>query len=107
MHRSRCGGHGKPDTGQGGLTPDSAAGRSILRGTRSVLTVGILTGMTESPRPDAPAAVEKLWATIEAYCEDRTGKRRLVRRIAQRTGLSRSTISDWFNYRSFPQWEAF
>jgi hypothetical protein len=63
--------------------------------------------MKESPRADAPEPVEKLWSTIEAYCEDRTGQRRPVRHIARRTGLSRSTVSDWFNYRSFPQWEAF
>jgi hypothetical protein len=63
--------------------------------------------MKESPRVAAPEPVEKLWSTIEAYCEDRTGKRRPVRHIARRTGLSPSTISDWFTYKSFPQWEGF
>ncbi|GIJ64080.1 hypothetical protein [Virgisporangium aurantiacum] len=30
-----------------------------------------------------------------------------MRHIARRTGLRKSTISDWFNYRSFPQYETF
>jgi len=63
--------------------------------------------MKNPPRTGAPEPVERLWSTIEEYCESRTGKRRPVRHMATRTGLSRSTISDWFNYRSFPQWEGF
>jgi hypothetical protein len=63
--------------------------------------------MKNPPRTGAPEPVERLWSTIEEYCEKKTGNRRPVRRIATRTGLSRSTISDWFNYRSFPKWEGF
>ncbi|QDY11126.1 hypothetical protein FJK98_31565 [Micromonospora sp. HM134] len=63
--------------------------------------------MTKAPRVDAPEAVEDLWSTIEAYCEHRTGKRRPIRDIAAKTGLKRSTVSDWFGYRSFPKWEMF
>ncbi|MFE7871426.1 helix-turn-helix domain-containing protein [Micromonospora humida] len=68
---------------------------------------GILGGMTKPPRVDAPEAVESLLSTIEAYCEHRTGKPRPVREIAAKTGLKRSTVSGWFNYRSFPKYEMF
>src|SRR5205823_2084778 len=98
------------------VRPDSAPGqcaRTVRRHTRPdtrgrarAARLAILLRMRSQPRP-MPESVRLLWNTIEDHCERRTGKRRPVRAMERRTHLPSSTISDWFNYVSFPTWERF
>jgi len=63
--------------------------------------------MQSEPRP-VPEAVRRLWETIEDYFERTTGKRKPpVRKMARKTKIASSTISDWFLGKSFPTWERF
>jgi len=60
----------------------------------------------DAARRDRPAA-ERLWAVIEDHCNALEGKQRPVRSISVKTGLSRSSVSDWFRQRYVPEWERF